>query len=112
MECLDPDGRLAAHVDVNRVLGCVVFPAGRIVSPGVVQHTEGNRFPLGELDGSDSLRARALVEMFTNAGGTSVELARLTGIATPGIDGIYALAKLMDKTMREDQGAVQLRRMA
>ncbi len=68
IECLDPDGQLAAHVDVDRVLGCVVFPAGEIVSPGVVRHTEGNRFPLGELDGSDSPRARALVEMFTNAG--------------------------------------------
>ncbi len=41
-----------------------------------------------------------------------VELARLTGIATPGIDAIYALAKLLDKTMREDQGAVRLRRIA
>ena len=68
IECLDPDGQLAAHVDVDRVLGCVVFPAGEIVSPGVVRHTEGNRFPLGELDGSDSPRARALVEMFSSAG--------------------------------------------
>ncbi len=201
-------------VDVDRILGCVVFPAGEIVSPGVVRHTEGNRFPLGELDGSDSPRARALVEMFSSAGfksfvlddiraeiwlkllgnlsfnpisalthatmvdicryppsralaeslmeeaqvvashlgikfrvsiekriagaekvgkhktsmlqdveagrgleleaimGAVVELARLTGIATPRIDAIYALAKLLDKTMREDRGAVRLQRIA
>ena len=214
IECLDPDGRLAAHIDVDRVIGCVVFPAGEIVSPGVVRHTEGNRFPLGELDGSDTGRARTLVDMFTNAGfksfvlddiraeiwlkllgnlsfnpisalthatlvdicqyppsralaqslmeeaqtvanslgitlrvsiekriagaekvgkhktsmlqdveagrgleleaimGAVVELARLTGIATPGINAIYALVKLLDKTMREDRGAVRLRRIA
>ena len=214
IECLDPDGRLTAHVDVDRVIGCVVFPAGEIVSPGVVRHTEGNRFPLGELDGSNTERARTLVDMFTKAGfksfvlddiraeiwlkllgnlsfnpisalthatlvdicqyppsralaqslmeeaqtvanrlgitlrvsiekriagaekvgkhktsmlqdveagrgleleaimGAVVELARLTGIATPRIDAIYALAKLLDKTMREDRGAVRLRRIA
>jgi 2-dehydropantoate 2-reductase len=44
--------------------------------------------------------------------GAVVELARLTGIATPGINAIYALAKLLDKTMREDRGAVRLRRIA
>ena len=44
--------------------------------------------------------------------GAVVELARLTGIATPGIDTMYALAKLLDKTMRADRGAVQLRRIA
>jgi 2-dehydropantoate 2-reductase len=214
IECLDPNGELAEHVDVDRILGCVVFPAGEVVSPGVVRHTEGNRFPLGELDGSDSPRAQAMVQMFTNAGfksfvlediraeiwlkllgnlsfnpisalthatmvdicqypasrglaesmmeeaqavashlgismrvtiekriagaekvgkhktsmlqdveagrgleleaimGAVVELGQLTGIATPAIDAIYALVKLLDKTMRADHGAVQLRRIA
>jgi 2-dehydropantoate 2-reductase len=212
--CLDPDGMIAEHVDVNRVLGCVVFPAGEIVSPGVIRHTEGNRFPLGELDGSDSPRAEALVRIFTNADfksfllediraeiwlkllgnlsfnpisalthatlvdicryppsralaktlmeeaqavanrlgislrvpiekriagaesvgkhktsmlqdveagrsleleaimGAVLELGQLTGTPTPGIEAIYALVKLLDKTMREDQSAVQLRRIA
>ena len=44
--------------------------------------------------------------------GAVVELARMTGIATPAIDTIYALTKLLDKTMREDHGAVQLRHIA
>lgn len=46
--CLDPDGTRAAHVDADRILGCVIFPAGEIVSPGVIRHTEGNRFAFGE----------------------------------------------------------------
>jgi 2-dehydropantoate 2-reductase len=214
IECLDPNGELAAHIDVDRILGCVVFPAGEIVSPGVIRHTEGNRFPLGELDGSDSPRARAAVQMFTDAGfksfvvddirgeiwlkllgnlsfnpisalthstmvdicqyppgrglaeslmeeaqavanhlgismrvsiekriagaekvgkhktsmlqdveagrgleleaimGAVVELGRLTGVATPAIDAIYALVKLLDKTMSDDHSAVQLRHIA
>jgi len=214
IECLDPDGRLARHVDVDRIVGCVVFPAGEIVEPGVVRHTEGNRFPVGELDASSSERSAQLVEMFTNAGfksfvlddirgeiwlkllgnlsfnpisalthatlvdicqyppsrtlavtmmeeaqavanhlgielrvpiekrvagaekvgkhktsmlqdveagreleleaimGAVIELARMTGIATPATDSIYALVKLLDKTMREDHAAIRLRRIA
>ena len=214
IECLDPNGELATHLDADRILGCVVFPAGEIVSPGVLRHTEGNRFPLGELDGSDSPRARTAVQMFTNAGfksflledirgeiwlkllgnlsfnpisalthatmvdicqyppgralavslmeeaqavanslgirlrvsiekriagaekvgkhktsmlqdveagrglelqaimGAVVELGQLSGVATPGIDAIYALVKLLDKTMRDDHSAVQLQRIA
>ena len=44
--------------------------------------------------------------------GAVIELAHMTGIATPAIDSIYALTKLLDKTMREDHGAVQLRHIA
>lgn len=214
IECLDPDGTLAANVDVDRIVGCVVFPAGEIATPGVIRHTEGNRFPLGELDGSDSKRAGDLAHMFTNAGfksfllddiraeiwlkllgnlsfnpisalthatmvdicqyppsrdlavalmeeaqsvanhlgvsfrvsiekriagaekvgkhktsmlqdveagrsleleaimGAVVELAGMTGTSTPAIDTVYALVQLLDKTMREDRGAVQLLRIA
>ena len=214
IECLDPDGTLAANVDVDRIVGCVVFPAGEIAAPGVIRHTEGNRFPLGELDGSDSKRAGDLAHMFTNAGfksfllddiraeiwlkllgnlsfnpisalthatmvdicqyppsrdlavalmeeaqsvanhlgvsfrvsiekriagaekvgkhktsmlqdveagrsleleaimGAVVELAGMTGTSTPAIDTVYALVQLLDKTMREDRGAVQLLRIA
>lgn len=212
--CLDPDGVLAENVDVDRVLGCVVFPAGEIAAPGIIRHTEGNRFPLGELDGSGSARAEKLAAMLNDAGfksfviddiraeiwlkllgnlsfnpisalthatlvdicqyppsrdlarslmeeaqavaghlgigfrvsidkriagaekvgkhktsmlqdveagrsleleaimGAVVELARMTGIPTPAIDTVYALVQLLDKTMREDRGAVQLLRIA
>jgi len=52
----------------DRVLGCVVYPAAEVVEPGVVRHREGNRFSLGEPDGSKSDRALALSQVFTNAG--------------------------------------------
>ncbi len=52
----------------ERVLGCVVYPAAEVSEPGVVRHIEGNRFSLGEPDGSKSIRAVALSEALTAAG--------------------------------------------
>ncbi len=68
LRSLDPDGVLAESVDVDRVVGTVTFPAGEIAAPGVVRHTEGNRFPVGEPDGSRSARAQLLADTFTRAG--------------------------------------------
>ncbi|MEJ6388285.1 2-dehydropantoate 2-reductase [Gymnodinialimonas ulvae] len=52
----------------DRVLGCVVYPAAEVVEPGVVKHIEGNRFSLGEPDGSKSERALALSKALGAAG--------------------------------------------
>ena len=52
----------------DRVLGCVVYPAAEVVQPGVVKHIEGNRFSLGEPDGSKSDRALDLSKALSAAG--------------------------------------------
>lgn len=52
----------------DRVLGCVVYPAAEVSEPGVVRHVEGNRFSLGEPDGSKSDRALALSKALASAG--------------------------------------------
>jgi 2-dehydropantoate 2-reductase len=52
----------------DRVLGCVVYPAAEVVEPGVVKQIEGNRFSLGEPDGSKSDRAVALSQALMAAG--------------------------------------------
>jgi len=52
----------------DRVLGCVVYPAAEVVEPGVIKHIEGNRFSLGEPDGSKSERALALSGALSAAG--------------------------------------------
>src|SRR5450755_3848326 len=54
----DPNGLIGQHIPCERVIGCVVYPAADLVEPGVIQHVEGNRFPVGELDGSESDRVR------------------------------------------------------
>ena len=65
---VDPEGVISRLIPAERVLGCVVYPATELLAPGVVKHIEGDRFPLGELDGSVSERAQRVSECFTRAG--------------------------------------------
>lgn len=65
---VDPEGTLAAAIDPRRIVGCVVYPACELAAPGVVRHIEGDRFPLGELDGASSERANAVAANFARAG--------------------------------------------
>jgi 2-dehydropantoate 2-reductase len=211
---VDADGRLAHLIPPERVIGCVVYPASELVAPGVVRHVEGERFPLGELDGSHSPRVQAIADCFTRAGfkapvlddiraeiwlklwgnlsfnpisalchatlegicqyplarelaadmmkeaetvagklgvtfrvtldkriagaekvgrhktsmlmdieagrgpeidalvGSVMELGRFTDTATPHIDAVYALVKLLERTMTDEQGQVRLQKLA
>jgi len=65
---VDPGGAIARAIDAQRVIGCVVYPASELVAPGVVRHIEGERFPLGELDGTISARAQRVADAFVRAG--------------------------------------------
>ncbi|MBI2314205.1 MAG: 2-dehydropantoate 2-reductase [Betaproteobacteria bacterium] len=65
---IDPNGVIEASIEPDRIIGCVAYPAAEVVAPGVVRHVEGNRFPLGELDGSETERAKRLSEALTRAG--------------------------------------------
>ena len=68
LESVDPGGVIAQHVPAERIIGCVVYPAAAIVEPGVIEHEEGNRFSLGELDGSTTDRVKALSSAIGGAG--------------------------------------------
>jgi 2-dehydropantoate 2-reductase len=68
LQSVDPEGRLAAGIDAERVIGSIVYPAAELVAPGVVRVIEGNRFTLGELDGSRSERIESLSQAFIRAG--------------------------------------------
>ena len=211
---VDPTGIVGECIPAQRVIGCVVYPASELIAPGVVKHIEGDRFPVGELDGSTSERVSRISACFTNAGfkapvldniraeiwlklwgnltfnpisslshstlvdicqfpltrelaaammreaqavahklgiefrvslekriagaekvgkhktsmlqdieagrapeidalvGTVVELGRLTDTPTPHIDTVYALVKLLGKSMDEQRGQVRLQEMA
>jgi 2-dehydropantoate 2-reductase len=65
---VDPTGILTGKIPPDRVIGCVVYPASELVAPGVVKHIEGDRFPVGELDGTTSERVTRISECFSNAG--------------------------------------------
>jgi 2-dehydropantoate 2-reductase len=68
LESVDPGGIISRNVLPERVVGCVVYPAAALVAPAVVQHIEGERFPVGELDGGTSVRVAAVSECLTRAG--------------------------------------------
>jgi 2-dehydropantoate 2-reductase len=68
LETVDPGGEVARVIDPARVIGCVVYPATSLVSPGVVRHVEGGRFSLGELDGQESVRSLELSRTLAGAG--------------------------------------------
>jgi 2-dehydropantoate 2-reductase len=65
---VDSEGSLARQIPPERVIGCVVYPASELVAPGVVRHIEGERFPLGELDGRSTERVTRIAACFTRAG--------------------------------------------
>lgn len=87
VQSVDPSGAIAAAIDPQRIIGCVVYPAATIVAPGVIKHIEDNRFPLGELDGSETPRVVEVSKAFISA--------------------VYALVKLLSKTMSEEQVCVR-----
>jgi 2-dehydropantoate 2-reductase len=65
---VDPSGLIGKHIPCERVIGCVVYPAAELVSPGVIKHVEGNRFPVGEPDGTSSARVKRVSECFIRGG--------------------------------------------
>ena len=68
LESVDPRNRQWDGFGPDRVLGCVVYPAAEVIEPGTVRHIEGNRFSLGEPDGSKSERVLALSQALSAAG--------------------------------------------
>lgn len=68
VEAVDPNGEIMANIEVERIVGCVVYPAAEIAAPGVIRHIEGNRFSVGELDGAETPRIKKISEVFTQAG--------------------------------------------
>ncbi|NTU82834.1 MAG: 2-dehydropantoate 2-reductase [Chloroflexales bacterium] len=68
VESVDPGGVIAASTEVERVIGCVVYPAAAIARPGVIRHIEGNRFTLGEPSGAKTERASRLSQLMGAAG--------------------------------------------
>lgn len=68
LESLDPTGILSKKIDPKRIIGCVVYPAAAVTAPGVIHHVEGDRFPIGELDGSESERAKLVHDVLVKAG--------------------------------------------
>ena len=68
LKTVDPRGQLWEKLDPARVIGCAVYPATDLIEPGVIEHTYGNRFDIGEPDGAKSERAVLFSEQMIKAG--------------------------------------------
>ena len=68
VEAVDPGGAVSSRLDVEHIIGSIVYPACEMAAPGVIRHIEGNRFTLGELDGADTPRIRILADALRQAG--------------------------------------------
>lgn len=68
LEAVDPGGVVGRSIEPRRVVGSVTYFATAISAPGVIEHIEGNRFVIGEPDGSKSERCQRIAESFINAG--------------------------------------------
>ena len=68
VRAVDPDGSIAQSIPIDSVIGSVVYPASEVIRPGVIKVIEGNRFTLGEIDGTDTPSIRAISDAFKAAG--------------------------------------------
>ncbi len=71
VRALDPDGKIEQAVPPERIVACIAYPAAERDAPGVIRLVEGDRLPVGELDGTRSERVKRLAQLFTDAGFTA-----------------------------------------
>ncbi len=65
---VDPDGSIAAAIEPERVVGCVIYCSTELVAPGVIHHSEGTRYTLGDPAGGVSERTTRIAEAFVAGG--------------------------------------------
>ena len=68
LDAVDRGDRQWRALGPDRAIGCSVYPAAEVARPGVIKHTYGDKFALGEPDGSESPRVKRLSELL-EAGG-------------------------------------------
>ncbi len=68
IKCLDSDLLIDSILPPDNIVGSVVYPACEIVKPATIKHIAGNRFSLGEPDGSESDRLKFISDILKKAG--------------------------------------------
>ncbi len=71
IQTVDPNGKIWNAFKPEKAIGCVVYPACEIIEPGIIKHNEGERFSLGEPDGTKSERLKKIADLLI-AGGLKV----------------------------------------
>jgi len=118
LESVDPGGVVARSIPHGKVIGSVVYPAASIVAPGVIEHDEGDRFSLGEPDGSRSARVQALANMLTAAGFKASVQTRLRNeiwlklLGNATLNPVSAITRAtMGEMLASDESRAAIRRL-
>jgi 2-dehydropantoate 2-reductase len=90
VEGADQLGRI---LGMQHVLGAATWISSVLASPGVIRHlSEARRIVLGELDGSDSPRLRAVHRLFEQAGVVTESSSNILGVLWAKLAFISAVA--------------------
>ena len=68
VHAVDPAGALWQALPPPQTLCCIIHPAASIAAPGVIDHTYGDRFTLGEPSGERTERCASLAALLIAAG--------------------------------------------
>ena len=68
VESVDAGGEVSRLLAPERAIGCIVYPAAEVPEPGVIHHTYGDRFTLGEPSGERTPRVEAIAKALSAAG--------------------------------------------
>ena len=68
IETVDPGGTIWKTINPKNAIGCVVYPACEILEPGVIKHTKGDRFSLGEPNGLNTERLKIISNLMIESG--------------------------------------------
>jgi 2-dehydropantoate 2-reductase len=68
LDAVDRDDRQWQAIGPGRAIGCSVYPAAEIAAPGVIRHVYGDKFALGEPNGSTSPRIQRISGVMEQAG--------------------------------------------
>jgi 2-dehydropantoate 2-reductase len=68
LDSVDRGDRQWQAIGPERAIGCSVYPATEIAEPGVIRHVYGDKFALGEPDGTTTARIQRISEVMEQGG--------------------------------------------
>ncbi len=68
VQSVDPGGAISAAIETRRIVGCVIYCSTEIVAPGVIKHTEGTRYSLGDPARGVSQRTQRIADALIAGG--------------------------------------------
>ena len=68
IKAVDPKGVISNCLPPERIIGSVIYPAAKLIEPGVIKHISGNKITLGEPSGINTERINILSKTLNNSG--------------------------------------------